>query len=98
MPRQSTPPRRPNVAPRKRTYAHSHSFNVVLNFSNRFFNRKIKKNVPPLQKPDSLRNYARGVGRTRRPLTDVIPVVNTQPAEFLFSFGLDQGRKRKRRT
>jgi hypothetical protein len=49
-------------------------------------------------KTDSLRNYARGVGRTRRPLTDVIPVVNTQPAEFLFSFGLDQGIKRKRRT
>lgn len=25
------------------------------------------------RKPESLRNYARGVGRTRRPLTDVIP-------------------------
>lgn len=47
------------------------------------------------RKTDSLRNYARGVGRTRRPLTDVIPVVNTSPAEFLFSFGLQGNRKRR---
>jgi len=32
-----------------------------------------KKTRKPELKPESLRNYARGVGRTRRPLTDVIP-------------------------
>ena len=40
--------------------------------------------IKPELKPESLRNYARGVGRTRRPLTDVIPVV--PDSDYIFSF------------
>jgi len=38
-------------------------------------------------KPDSLRLYARGVGRTRRPLTDVIPYYYDRYGTKIYLFG-----------